>query len=1011
MMMKCIRPACGRGGRYLRCLLLVLLTAAVWMCAGSGAAEAPVMNASGNVNLQPAVDPLEDSEGCLAVLYDNRNGLPTSEANAIAQTPEGFLWIGSYAGLIRYDGSSFERIQTDAGILNTRCLFVDSRGRLWIGTNDSGIFLMSEGVIRRVDRENLLASISIRAITEDRGVMYIATAAGIATVDGDMNLTVLEDSRTAGKIIIDLRMGDDGLIYGLTIAGDLFTLRDRKVLSFVDHTSSPYGSIFAVLPDPEQPGKLYFATDRVHRVCRATLKGDTLSVEKTWYVAPLVSVERLESIGGKIWICAGNGIGRLSGGRFRMLHNAPMEKLVGHVMTDHEGNLWFTSTRQCVMKIVPNRFLDLFGAYGLPEEIVNTTCLYDGRLFVGTDSGLIVLENGKRVESLPLTDAVTAFGEQLGASDLLTWLKGMRIRSIVRDSRNRLWICVWDRLGLLRYDGRKVMAFTAADGLVSEQVRTVRERDDGSFLVAQPGGVSVIRGDRVSEEKYTTEDGMVVTNILTLSEGPNGEAIFGTDGGGIYVAEPDGLRHVGLAGGLQSEIILRIKRSRLRDDIYWIAAGNSIAFMTLPNYKVTTVRNFPYPNNADLYEDSSGGVWVLSGNGIYTVSADELLTNGEINAVYYGIPSGLPYVATSNSFSELTPEGDLYVAGVKGVIRFNIEEPAARMGELKVSLPFIDVDGVRCFPNEKGEFHLPGTAQKLTIHPFVFTYSLVDPEIIYRLDGFDTTDTVTSREKLSALDYTNLRIGAYSFVMTVRDPVGGDEQTVSFRIVKGREFPLGMLGTVALLFVSILMMSGILAYSAPSRKRSRADDKLFFGMIIANIVLAVCEQVPGMLESTPDSFTRWLVILGMLVCHAAAVLFPYLTLLFIDTCAGPEHAHTRRVRLLFGIPCFLCFGLLIVNIWNGWVFSIDEGSPLLNEGGGILRGVPMALIALYTLLSLIRGWRVDLRIVFIGLILTAGWAVLELLFSSISSTSFIYTLVLMCFHIRMTGRPVKEVTP
>ena len=75
-------------------------------------------------------------------------GLPTSEANAIAETGEGFIWIGSYAGLIRYDGNTFERFDSTTGIDNVRCLYVDSRDRLWIGTNDSGVFVIKSDWLR-----------------------------------------------------------------------------------------------------------------------------------------------------------------------------------------------------------------------------------------------------------------------------------------------------------------------------------------------------------------------------------------------------------------------------------------------------------------------------------------------------------------------------------------------------------------------------------------------------------------------------------------------------------------------------------------------------------------------------------------------------------------------------------------------------------------------------------------------------------------------------------------------
>lgn len=154
------------------------------------------MNAAGVPNLPLSVDPTGRTEGFSAFLYNNPNGLPTSEANAITETEEGFIWIGSYAGLIRYDGNNFERFDSTTGIANVRCLFTDSRDRLWIGTNDSGVFMMTKGELRQWEKTDGLQSSSIRAITEaPDGTILIGHTAGIVAVDAELNLNSLADER------------------------------------------------------------------------------------------------------------------------------------------------------------------------------------------------------------------------------------------------------------------------------------------------------------------------------------------------------------------------------------------------------------------------------------------------------------------------------------------------------------------------------------------------------------------------------------------------------------------------------------------------------------------------------------------------------------------------------------------------------------------------------------------------------------------------------------------------
>ena len=443
------------GGRRVLGRLLSALTLTLLLAVFSGptcfAESGMSVNASGIPNRTPSVDPTGRAEGYSAVLYNNTNGLPTSEANAIAETSEGFIWIGSYSGLIRYDGNTFERMDSSLGISSVMCLFVDSRDRLWIGTNDSGVFLMEPGELRKWDKTNGLKAVNIRAITEDAaGTVYICH--GLRHRDDRPGA---ESRRPGGPApirqpISGISVGATALIYGLTQHGDLFTVRDGKLLSFLSAEDCRVSGIIGIFPDPEKPGCLYLGTESAE-VFYGELESNFASL-KSVSIAPLAYVESFECIDGQIWICAGNGIGNLDHGEFRMVENVPMNNSVGHVMTDYEGNLWFTSTRQGVMKIVPNQFSDVFEDCELSPTVVNSTCMYGEQLFVATDSGLIVIEDGKPLDSLPLKRAVTASGKDLQADDLLTLLDGVRIRSIIRDSKDRLWISTWRKHGLLRFD-------------------------------------------------------------------------------------------------------------------------------------------------------------------------------------------------------------------------------------------------------------------------------------------------------------------------------------------------------------------------------------------------------------------------------------------------------------------------------------------------------------------------------------------------------------------------------
>ena len=772
--------------KYCRMLLCILLILLVLPAAPAFSAETvSSMNSSGSRNRSLAVDPSNPVKGYLAVLYNNQNGLPTSEANAIAQTEDGFIWIGSYSGLIRYDGNTFERMNAALGIPSVATLYVDSRERLWIGTNDSGVFMMERDHLQKWDKLDGLVSSNIRVITEDaHGLIYIATTSGIIMIDPDMNMAGIDDSRLAEAYIRDLRVGNDGLIYGLTLLGDLFTLQDGKVVDYLRSDDCRVKGIVGILPDPRKPGYLYLGTEGSN-VCYGSLQRNfgSMGVKD---VAPLTYVERFEYIDGQIWVCAGNGIGCLDDQGFHLLDNVPMNNSVGHMMTDYEGDLWFTSTRQGVMKIVANHFSDLYEHWNLPEAVVNTTCMHDGQLFIGTDDGLTVLGNHGLVNSVPLTRAVTVAGKDLESEDLLDLLRGVRIRSIIRDSQDRLWIAAWRKLGLLCYDQGEVLVYTPEDGLFSDHIRVVCERGDGSLMVANTGGVNVIRDGCVAAG-YGEDAGIANTEILTIADGFTGDMILGTDGGGIYVISDAGTRHIGLEDGLASEVVMRIKRDPAHD-VYWIVTSNSLACMT-PDYRVTTLTNFPYSNNFDIYLNSRGEAWVINSDGVYILPAEDLLANAEeMKPLRFNVHNGLPCTVTANSYSELTEEGDLYLSGNTGVAMINIEDVDDSLRDLKVAVPYIYRDGEVMYPDEDGNYTVSSRTRRLTICGYVFNYSLSDPQVSYWLEGFDTQPVTVSRSELSPVEYMNLSGGTYRFVMEVKDTLGRVMNTVSFQINKEKAY-------------------------------------------------------------------------------------------------------------------------------------------------------------------------------------------------------------------------------
>ncbi len=824
----------GRGKTIFNLVLLSLFTVIfVTQVFYSSSIFASAENISGVENDEINVDYTGASEGYSAVLYNNSNGLPTSEANAIAETREGFIWIGSYSGLIRYDGSNFERIDSTTGITSVVCLYVDSKNRLWIGTNDNGVAVMEKGEFKVFKSELGLQSLTVRSITEDAvGNIYVATTHGMSVIDNDLNASVFNETQINNEYINELRTDEEsGIIYGETQNGAVFTIEDGKLSGFYDGSRLGIDGVYSILPDVANPGYVYIGTTE-SKIYYGNLSNG-MSGAKVIDIAPLKTATSMEFIAGQLWVCSDNGIGTYVNNTFTMLENLPMNNSIDQMLTDYEGNLWFSSSRQGVMKIVPNRFSDVFEKYDIEPCVVNSTNRTDNMLLIGSDNGLIAVNGNGVMDSIPIKSIDTKEEDAKDADNLIALLDGKRIRSIITDSKGKIYFNTYSNLGLVIYDKGVVTTLTEDDGLPSPRVRVVSETSDGRILAACSGGLAVIKDNKVVDV-YNEKSGISNPEILTVVEADNNDIVLGTDGDGIYVINNSGIKNIGLDEGLSSQVVMRIKKDKTRG-IFWIVTSNSIAYMT-SDYKVNTIQKFPYSNNFDVYENSNGDMWVLASNGIYVVSGEELIKNEEIKPVFYSMANGLPCVSTANSYSALTDEGILYIAGSTGVAKVNIDVEFDEVKNIKMAVPYVEADGEMIYPDESGVFNVPASAKRLTIYGFVYTYSLINPKVTYKLEGFDKDSVSTMRNTLEPVHYTNLKGGTYNFVMSIQDSQGNEENTIKVTIDKKKaihetpEFLITMIGLGVILIVLFVIV--IVKARTRTLLKKQNENRLFINEMI-----------------------------------------------------------------------------------------------------------------------------------------------------------------------------------
>jgi len=757
-----------------------------------------------------------------SVLYDSTNGMPTSEANAIAQSSDGFIWLGGYSGLVRYDGNSFYRYDSTSGISSVFALYVDDNNRIWIGTNENGVAMLDFDETKVYGRVEGIRSHSVRSITEDKnGNIIIGTTQGLAYIDATtLEIHPIDDPQINQEYVNNLEKDSEGNVYGLTSDGALFTLGDLAVTAFYPAERIGGEQANSLYADPDMPGIVYIGTIG-SEVITATVSDKNLTVTDTRSVLPLNNINSMVKRGDDLWITGTNGLGYLDdGGKYHGLGDTPMNYSITNAMVDHEGNLWFTSTRQGVMKIVPDRFMDIGKIAELDSRVVNSTCVNSSKLYLGTDSGLEILSAG---DYSKIEDELTAY------------LEGVRIRCIKNDDMGRLWLCTHGDTGLVCYDPKdsSITSFNESNGLEANRVRTVLPRSDGSVAAATGNGVFIVDGGKITAH-YGQENGIAVPEILTVEEDENGVLYLGSDGDGIYVVDGNRVSRMGVDDGLTSEVILRIKRDDERG-LMWIITSNSIEY--IKDGEVKAVSQFPYSNNYDIYFDDNGDAWVLSSNGIYIANVDDLIKNESIDYDFYNLRSGLPYMATGNSRDYLADDGTLYIAGTTGVCAVNINADDPESSNVSLVVPAVEIDDREVILRNDSSVSLPAGSKRLVIKAYALAYGLSNPTISYWLEGFDTEPIITNKQELTPISYTNLDGGKYKFHMSLLDDKTGEEiDSVELVISKEHSIYDNALFWLALIILAVAA-TGIAMYRMFSSRqqallKKQEEDKKFIDEIM-----------------------------------------------------------------------------------------------------------------------------------------------------------------------------------
>lgn len=706
------------------------------------------------------------STAYIQTVYDGSNGLSSGHANAIAQTNEGVLWIGTYAGLYRYNGSEFVLRSDIEEVRNVNCLYVDSEGRLWIGTNDNGVVIViNEKVANVINSKNGLPSDSIRSIIQSStGEYYIGTSEGIVTMEMKIGMSVSDKLEDIGYVD---RMSADqsGRIAAVSNTGELFILKGGKVTNKI---TAAYGGrkISACAFDDE--GSVYIGTTD-GMVSKYLTRGEELKLWQNTFCDATTKINNIYPMreGDMTWVCADSGIGYIDQRSvFIRQETGEFDHSVESMITDYQGNLWFASSRLGLLRLSRSSFKDIYADTGLGKTVVNSTAIRNGLLYAGTDDGLDIIN----------IDAQTTM-----KNDLTEMLKGSRIRCMMTDSDQKLWVCSYGA-GLVCSDRfNKITNYSERFKEIGERVRVCLELQDGTMAISSSNGLFFLKNDRITGKiPYDEKTGHTPT--LCFLQTPDGTLYAGTDGSGILVIKDGNVERVlDKKDGLTSGVILRMVFDPDDASIY-IVTSNSICAMAEGSIK--QLKAFPYSNNYDIMLDGNGDILVPGSAGIYVVNKKQLLEQDSPEYVVLNSKTGLVGALTANAWNTVDSERNVYLSSGRGVFMMNLDDYVLKQKYFRLMVSEVKLDDKQMSIERGTEFKVERDTVKIDFVPEIINYSLDDPTVSYKLEGFDSDWTNVKQSELSTIPYTNIKPGNYTFRIAIRDDSGKIIEESSYEFEK-----------------------------------------------------------------------------------------------------------------------------------------------------------------------------------------------------------------------------------
>ena len=608
------------------------------------------------------LDPHKPISQYIHTVWRSEDGLPQNSIQALLQTRDGYLWIATQEGLVRFNGVEFKvfsKANTDAIRHNdVRILYEDREGTLWIGTFGGGLVRYCEGQFSTYTTQDGLSGNSITAIFQDhRGTLWAGTTEGLNQFAGARFVAYTRKQGLSDGAIQALAEDAQGRLVVATRGGlDVFE-NGRAAPAFP--ALVPGRRVFTALLFDQQKN-LWIGTEQHGLEAIQSGKLVHYGAAQGLPNAPIHAI--FQDAQHTVWVgTQGGGMCRLVAQRFNCysIRDGLSGDYVESITQDREGDLWVGTETGGLNRFKETPLSNLgpeFDLQGSPRALFEDR---DGTLWIGADTGLWRVKNGKA------TRYVTNRGQA-----------NNYVFSLFIDREGNVWAGT-NEGGLNKFSGHSIRTYTKADGLADNWLPAVLQDRAGDIWVATfAGGVSRLHHGKFTN--FTTREGLSSNRVWAIHEDHMGNLWFGTDAGISLFRDGKftnfDFQETPQPAGMGSVSVIYEDS----EHAFWIGTYGA----GLKRFKDGKFTNIGMKQGLfddtiwSILEDDLGNFWMSSNRGISRVKKSELMEvvegrRSQVKSQAYGVADGM-LSAECNGGSQYSgwkrKDGTLLFACLKSVV-------------------------------------------------------------------------------------------------------------------------------------------------------------------------------------------------------------------------------------------------------------------------------------------------------------------------------------------------------